>query len=30
LASDLGLFDEQILAVLKDGQSWIPTNPEEK
>jgi hypothetical protein len=24
----LGLYGEQILAVLKNGNSWVPTNPE--
>jgi hypothetical protein len=29
LAFDLGLFGEQLLAVLKDGNSWVPTNLKE-
>jgi hypothetical protein len=29
LAFDLGLFGEQLLAVLKDGSSWVPTDPGE-
>jgi hypothetical protein len=29
LAFDLGLFGEQLLAVLKDGNSWVPTGPDE-
>jgi hypothetical protein len=28
-ASDLGLFGEQLLAVLKNGNPWVPTNPKE-
>jgi len=29
LAFGLGLFGEQLLAVLKDGNSWVPTNLKE-